>query len=106
MANVLPPFLITATGVYTFNVEPGRPYVLTLKGTYGGTTLTVQYATPTTDGSAPVAYSPIDNASYTGTGKTEDVYVFPTGGVQITATGGAGISVLAVLAPAFTPERR
>lgn len=85
---------ITADGTYTQSVVPGVEYLLTMKGTYGGGTLLVKYTCPI-DGSLKI----VDNASYTGAGKTEDRMIFPSNSISFVLSGSTTPSIVITTTP-------
>ena len=84
MANFIPPGTITTPDAdYEINTRPGREHLLTLKGTWGGATITM-----TTYNDADGSYSSVTSGSWTA--DAEPRFIAPSGNIRLSATSTSG----------------
>lgn len=103
MATINPPTNIASGGASTweFKVEAGREYLITLKGTYGASSLSLLFESQSNPGN----FEPIDGATYDGVTKSEDRFISPTGMMRLQSSGSIGPISIHVT-PTFVPECR
>jgi hypothetical protein len=84
---------ITADGDYDITVTPGKPLLFTLKGDFGGATVTMTVQDPT----GGETFMEVEGGEWTE--ETEDTVTPPSGIIRLTVAGGTDSDIRA----SFTP---
>lgn len=87
--------LITTDGEYTLDrLQPGREYLLTMKGVWGGGTLELFFYN-----GASTSPEAVDDGSWDGSGATEARFIAPSTSLLLYMSGSSGAELKITIKP-------
>lgn len=96
MASTSPFAILTANGDYEIETRTGHDHLITLKGVFGGATVTM-----TTYNNATGGYTSVDGGAWTD--EAEDRFVAPSGLMRLSVSGAGGSTAIAInILPTYT----
>lgn len=95
MSNFIPPSTITLDGDYEINTRFTREHLLTLKGSFGGGTVTM-----TAFNDASGAYESVDSGSWTAA--AEITFTAPSDTIRLSLSGATSPDIAVTLTPTTT----
>lgn len=87
------PPVITANGSYEVPVSTGQQYLFTLKGAFGGGTVTLSTRSNANNGT----FDSVEGGAFTA--PTEQTFIAPSGELRLTLSGASSSTITVTLTP-------